>query len=76
MQTGLLVTLVVISFALIVLIYMQSGWARNVSSSIIGTHNVDLFENSKTRGSERILLILTGICVFLFILFAILIRVI
>ncbi len=72
---GLYILLLIIALVLIVLIYMQSGWARNVSSSIIGNQSLELFENTKYRGSEKLLIVLTAVFVFLFILVAILIRV-
>ena len=72
---GLYILLLFIALSLIVLIYMQSGWARNVSSSIIGNQNLELFENVKARGSEKVLIILTSIFVFLLILITIIIRV-
>jgi protein translocase SecG subunit len=72
---GLYVFLLIIALVLIVLIYMQSGWARNVSSSIIGNQNLELFENTKTRGSERVLIMLTSFFIFLLLLISIVIRV-
>jgi protein translocase SecG subunit len=72
---GWYIVILLIALTLIVLIYMQSGWARNVSSSIIGNQNLELFENTKTRGSERVLMILTSVFVFLLILVTIIIRI-
>jgi protein translocase SecG subunit len=72
---GWYIVILLIALTLIVLIYMQSGWARNVSSSIIGNQNLELFENTKTRGSERVLMILTSVFIFLLILVTIIIRI-
>jgi len=55
MIQALIIMLIVISVVLIGLLFIQSGKVKNVGSSIIGTKDVELFENTKRRGSERVL---------------------
>lgn len=70
MQQGLLITLIVIGSILIILLFLQSGRVRNVGASIIGTQNVELFENIKKRGGERFLHWLTVTLVIIFLIIA------
>ncbi|CRX37162.1 / / preprotein translocase subunit SecG / 34108:34338 Forward [Candidatus Hepatoplasma crinochetorum] len=67
MAFALKIILVIISFILLVLLYLQSGKVKNVGSSIIGTKDVELFENIKHRGNDRILHIITVVLVILFV---------
>lgn len=67
MAFALKIILVIISFVLLVLLYLQSGKVKNVGSSIIGTKDVELFENIKHRGNDRILHIITVVLVILFV---------
>lgn len=67
MAFALKIILVIISFILLVLLYLQSGKVKNVGSSIIGTKDVELFENVKHRGNDRILHIVTIVLVILFV---------
>ncbi len=75
MRNGLLITLIVIAVLLIIVIYMQSGKVKNVGSSIVGTKDVELFENQKRRGTELWLHVATWVLVILFMLFAFLLAV-
>jgi len=70
MIQALIIMLIVISVVLIGLLFIQSGKVKNVGSSIIGTKDVELFENTKRRGSERVLHAITWILIILFMLFA------
>ncbi len=68
---ALIVLLVFVSILLIVLIYLQSGKVKNLGSSIVGIKNVELFENTKKRGLERVMFWSTIFLVFLFFVFSI-----
>ena len=70
MKNGLLITMIVIAILLIIVIYLQSGKVKNVGSSIVGTKDIELFENQKRRGTELWLHVTTWILVILFMLFA------
>ncbi|AHK22148.1 preprotein translocase subunit SecG [Candidatus Hepatoplasma crinochetorum] len=61
------IILLIISIVLLVLLYLQSGKVKNVGSSIIGTKDVELFENIKHRGSDRVLHIITVTLIILFV---------
>ncbi|BDV03303.1 MAG: hypothetical protein HPPSJP_0240 [Candidatus Hepatoplasma scabrum] len=67
MAFALKIILVIISFVLLVLLYLQSGKVKNVGTAIIGTKDVELFENAKHRGSDRILHIVTIVLIILFV---------
>lgn len=70
MVQAFLIILIVISSILLVLLFMQSGKVRNIGASIVGTQNVELFENSKTRGFEKIIHVTTFILVLAFVGFS------
>jgi preprotein translocase subunit SecG len=70
MQTALIILMIVFSIIIIGLVYIQSGKVKNVGSAIIGTQDVELFENTKQRGSDKFLHILTIVLIGLFLLFA------
>ena len=70
MASALLILMVVFSILLIILIYIQSGKVKNIGSAIIGTQDVELFENTKNRGIDKFLHIFTIILISLFLLFA------
>ncbi len=67
MKEALIVIEIVISLLLIFILYLQSGKVKNVGSAIIGTRDVELFENIKRRGFEKFLHISTLIMISLFI---------
>ncbi len=68
---ALIVLLVFVSLLLIVLIYLQSGKVKNLGSSLVGIKSVELFENTKKRGLERVIFWSTIFLVFLFFAFSI-----
>lgn len=68
MTQAIIIILIVISAILIVLLFVQGGKVKNIGSSIVGTTNIELFENTKKRGSEKILNYLTIILIGLFII--------
>ncbi len=68
MKELILILEVIISIILLVLVYLQSGKVKNVGSSIIGTKDIELFENTKYRGYERILHIATIVLIAIFII--------
>ena len=68
MGLALLILELVIAFFLMITLYLQSGKVKNVGTAIIGTKDVELFENSKRRGIDKYLHVATIIMVFLFIL--------
>ncbi len=76
MQLAFLILLIVVSILLIFFIYLQSGDVKNIGSSIIGTHDVELFENKKRRGTDKILYLTTVLFVALYFIFAILVLVV
>ncbi len=67
---ALLSILVIIGVILIIIIYIQSGKVKSLGSSIVGTKDISLFENTKKRGIDRWLHIATWILVILFFLIA------
>ncbi len=50
----LFIILVIIGLILIVLIILQSGRVKNIGSAIVGTKDVELFDQKK-RGMDKIL---------------------
>ncbi len=68
MKEALLIIELVIALLLLVILYMQSGKVKNVGSSIIGTKDVELFENIKRRGFDKFLHITTIIMISAFII--------
>ncbi len=69
-MVALLSILVIIGIILIVLIYIQSGKVKSLGSSIVGTKDISLFENTKKRGIDKWLHIITWILVIIFFLIA------
>lgn len=69
MKEAFIIVMIVISILLIGLIYIQSGKVKNVGSAIIGTQDVELFENIKQRGTDKFLHIFTILLIILFVIF-------
>lgn len=63
---AMLILLLIIGFTLIVLIYIQSGKVKSLGSAIVGTKDISLFENTKKRGVDKWLHIITWILIILF----------
>lgn len=63
------IILVVLGLILIVLIILQSGRVKNIGSAIVGTKDVDLFEQKK-RGIDKILHWITIGLVLAFVIIA------
>lgn len=69
------ILLMVVSAALIILSLLQSGKSDGISGAFTGSGGLNLFANTKERGSEKIISNLTlGIGILFFVL-VILIRV-
>lgn len=68
---AILVITTIISVLLIILVYLQSAAAKANGSSILGNENVELFENSKARGIDKIILYSTGVLTTLFFIMVI-----
>lgn len=69
------ILLMVVSAALIILSLLQSGKSNGISGAFTGSGGLNLFANTKERGSEKIISNLTlGIGILFFVL-VILIRV-
>lgn len=68
MKEALIIIEFVLSLFLLIVLYMQAGRVKNVGSSIIGTKDVELFENIKRRGFERFLHYSTIFMVSVFII--------
>lgn len=66
-MNAIAITSFIISIILLVFLYMQSGKVKNIGSSIIGTKDVELFENTKRRGFEKYLHIFTWVLIVVFI---------
>ena len=71
MTVAMLTLMIIFGIAVIILVYMQSGYVKSHGSSITNAQDLELFENKKIRGAERWLNIGTWISVLLFIVFAI-----
>ena len=71
MTVAMLTLMIIFGIAVIILVYMQSGYVKAAGSSITNAQDLELFENKKIRGAERWLNIGTWISVLLFISFAI-----
>ena len=71
MTVAMLTLMIIFGIAVIILVYMQSGYVKSAGSSITNAQDLELFENKKIRGAERWLNIGTWISVLLFISFAI-----
>ncbi len=68
----LTILLLVVGLILIVLIIFQSGRVKNLGSAIVGTKDVELFEQKK-RGWQKILHWITIALVILFVVIGFLI---
>ncbi len=68
MKEALLIIELVLALLLLLVLFLQSGKVKNVGSSIIGTKDVELFENMKRRGSEKFLHITTILMVAIFLI--------
>jgi protein translocase SecG subunit len=53
MGIATLTLFIIIAIALIILIYLQSGEVKSVGNALIGTSDIELFENKKYRGVQR-----------------------
>lgn len=69
MVAGLTITLLVIGLVLIVLIILQSGKVKNIGASIVGTKDIELFDQKK-RGFEKWLHYFTILLVLTFVIIA------
>ncbi len=67
--------LLVVAAALIILSLLQSGKSDGISGAFTGSGSLNLFANTKERGSEKVISNLTLGCGVLFFLLVILIRV-
>ena len=56
----------IISILIIILVYLQSAAAKANSGTILGNDNVQLFENTKARGVDKVILWSTGILTTVF----------
>ncbi len=74
MKDFLIVSLILVSFALIFLGLKQAGKAKGVSGALMGSNEIDLFGKTKERGYDRLITILTYIFGALFITLAVLIK--
>ncbi|MFV0379910.1 MAG: preprotein translocase subunit SecG [Anaerorhabdus sp.] len=68
--------LLIVAAILIVLSLLQSGKSDGISGAFTGSGNLNLFANTKERGSEKIISNLTLGCGVVFFLLVILIRII
>ena len=66
----------IVSILLIILVYLQSASAKANGSSILGNENIELFENAKARGVEKVILWSTGFLSLLFFVLVIVSQVI
>lgn len=53
MGVATLTIFIIVSMFLIILIYLQSGEVKSMGSSLVGTADIELFENKKYRGAQR-----------------------
>jgi len=70
MSVVFLILLIVTSSILIILIFMQSGQVKNLGGSLVGSGDIELFEKTKKRGSEKALHLITAVFVALFFIFS------
>ena len=73
-EVFLSIVLLVLGIILIVLIIIQSGRVKNLGSSIVGTSNVELFENKKRGGAKwlhyiTIVLVVTFVAISFILVF-------
>ena len=59
MTVAFLTLLIMSGLLLIILVYLQSGHVKFAGSSITNAQDLELFENKKTRGAEKVLNITT-----------------
>jgi len=65
-------TLIVLVLAIIIvfLVYLQAGRAKTMGQTIVGTNDLDLFTEKKSRSTDKFLLVLTSVLVALYLIFA------
>lgn len=68
---AILIITTIISVLIIILVYLQAAAAKANGSSILGNENVELFENSKARGIDKVILYSTGVLTTLFFIMVI-----
>ncbi len=68
--------LMIVSAALIVLSLLQSGKSDGISGAFTGSGGLNLFANTKERGSEKVISNLTLILGIVFFALVILIRIV
>lgn len=70
------ILLLAVSATLIILSLLQSGKSDGISGAFTGSGNLNLFANTKERGSEKIISNLTLGCGVVFFLLVIVVRII
>ncbi len=68
------ILLMIVSAALIILSLLQSGKSDGISSAFTGSGGLNLFANTKERGSEKVISNLTLAVGILFFVLVIIIR--
>ncbi|MFV0480170.1 MAG: preprotein translocase subunit SecG [Anaerorhabdus sp.] len=68
--------LLAVAATLIVLSLLQSGKSDGISGAFTGSGNLNLFANTKERGSEKMISNITLACGVLFFLLVIMIRIV
>lgn len=66
------ILLMVVSVALIILSLMQSGKNDGLSGAFTGVEGLNLFQNAKERGPEKVISRLTMVCGIAFFILVIL----
>ena len=67
--------LLIVSVALIILSLMQSGKNDGLSGAFTGVVGLNLFQNVKQRGPEKVISNLTMVCGVLFFIIVIILRI-
>ena len=70
------ILLMIVSAILIILTLLQSGKSEGLSGAFTGSGSLNLFQNVKERGPEKVMSRLTGVFGLLLFLIVIIIRVI
>lgn len=70
------VLLMIVSAGLIILTLLQSGKSDGISGAFTGNGGLNLFQNAKERGSEKVISNLTLVLGIVFFVLVILIRII
>ena len=68
---AVIVIATIVACLLIILVYLQSAQAKANGSSILGNENVELFENAKARGVDKVIMWSTGFLTTLFFILVI-----